>query len=86
VIPWRPIAEMPEALKDGREVLLGWWERNRGGTANPQPDKWVAAVAEWSRYANLPNDWQLSMTGSYAEDGDLYADPTHFAEIDAPKD
>lgn len=83
-IDWIPIADMPDALKDGREVLVGWWDRNPGGTDNPRPDEWTATVAIWPRYHGATPGWQLAQVGSYAEDGDLYGDPTHFAEINPP--
>lgn len=85
MIDWRAIEQMPDSLKDGREVLLGQWDRNVGGTANPQPDRWWSVVAVWMNYANdVRSCWQLAEAGTYAEDGDLWGEPTHYAEINPP--
>ena len=85
MIQWRPIAEMPEAFKDGRDVLVGWWDRNVGGWSNPRPDEWSAVVCRWrTRGSGTYADWELAWTGSHAEDADIYGDPTHFAEITPP--
>lgn len=90
MIDWRPIEAIPDALKDGRELLLGQWDHNVGGTANPQPDRWSSVVAIWSTWHDMSGKqvvggkWQLAETGSYAEDGDLFGDPTHYAEINPP--
>lgn len=85
MIPWRPIAELPEALKDGREVLVGWWDRKVGGTSNPQPDQFTCTTVQWTQYRNGFGKWELSHSGTYAEDGDIYGEPEFFAEITPPR-
>lgn len=70
MIPWRPIAELPESLKDGRRVLL--W--------HPDPDysECGAAIAEWMpKLMNEPPGW-------YDAVGLHRIHPTHFAEISGP--
>ncbi|GGO96535.1 hypothetical protein [Stakelama pacifica] len=84
-IDWKPIADMPQSLKDGREVLLGWWERNVGGTANPRPDYWSSVVVIWWKaFPHSEGRWDIVHTGEYAESSSFYETPTHYAEITPP--
>lgn len=83
MIVWQDIAVMPDSLKDGREVLVGWWDRNCGGTANPRPDEFSAVVVTW-RTRGTYSDWFLALAGDHAEDDSLYTDPTYYAEITPP--
>jgi hypothetical protein len=49
MIPWRPIAELPDELKDGRKVLL-WKER--WAFVGEWDDKNGWTDQEWDRIAN----------------------------------
>jgi hypothetical protein len=88
VIPWRPISELPDQLKDGRPVLL-WisWEKMRSRYQSiDDPDEPVAA--KWYSPGGAPTPerggWVLTQTGAYAEDDDVSGEITHYAEIQAP--
>lgn len=67
-IDWQPIAEIPDALKDGRQVLL-WAEDITPGA---EVGTWEAALPSW------PEGW----TALY--DHAPITDVTHFAEITPP--
>lgn len=69
-IDWIPIADMPDTLKDGREVLL-WETVSRGGSE----------VATWD-----PADrWAGPKRGVWCStDGATIHGITHFAEITPP--
>jgi hypothetical protein len=77
MIPWRPIAELPDELKDGRWILL------KGGEVDhywdEESDHPPAVVAQWAEYGEC---WQFAWydSGTYGE----YSSPTHFAEITPP--
>lgn len=72
-IDWHPIDELPEAFRDGREVLLwtdsgadvGTWKLDRTWT---QDDGWVTHGGYWEA---LYESARIN-------------DATHFAEIDPP--
>lgn len=69
MITWRPIAELPDELKDGRDVLL--WEDGS------------AALANWVDYS--PGDVGGKSANWHDERGSLgHATVTHFAEINGP--
>jgi len=68
VIPWHPIADLPDALKDGRDVLL-WDDKRQCG---PHHFGFYAGViSPGSDY------WLISGSSRRLE-------PSHFAEINPP--
>jgi hypothetical protein len=74
-IDWNPIADIPDALKDGREVLL--WETNVEGQAE---------IATWDPAgpAHMPIERLLTEGVWCDRDGATIHGITHFAEINAP--
>jgi hypothetical protein len=92
VIPWRPISELPDQLKDGRPVLL-WveWptiaERYPALALDPQFQPQPVAGRWRSPGGQTVPDrgyWALTQSGGYAEDDEVSGEITHFAEIQAP--
>ena len=87
-IDWIPIADMPDALKDGRAMLLyggfpdwlhsdevlGDWEDGR-------------RVLTWEKARPVSAWWDDEKWRYASYDGGyygIYDDPTHFAEINPP--
>lgn len=88
-VDWQPIADLSEAMKDGRPVLL-WtdWSSSRArypaaaadGTWRDEP-----VTARWYRPGGGSiGYWALTQPGGYAEDDEVSGKITHFAEIVAP--
>jgi len=75
MIPWHPIADLPDALKDGREVLL--WETVVGLGA--ELGAWYPAGP-----AHFPVERLLSEGVWCDRDGATIHGITHYAEINAP--
>ncbi len=75
MIDWRPIADIPDALKDGREVLL--WEVAVEGRAE---------IAAWSPAgpAHMPPAYQLANGVWSDREGYTIRGVTHFADIGSP--
>lgn len=75
MIPWRPIAELPDELKDGREVLL--WDDGvevvRWGTHHP--------LWDLDKYGSTPPGPEQAWLDN---DGMAIHHATHFAEITPP--
>jgi len=73
MITWRPIAELPDELKDGREVHL-------------RSDHDFDRVGSWGKF-HMRWDGPFSPPefGWMDCDGEHIASPTHFAEINAPE-
>lgn len=63
-----PWQPIETAPKDGSTILL--WDG-------------VETTGYWKEYSFSPGSWQLAMTGSYAQDGDL-DNPTHWAPLPEP--
>ncbi|RSV15673.1 hypothetical protein CA235_07420 [Sphingomonas sp. ABOLF] len=76
MIPWRPIAELPDALKDGQEVLL--WETVVEGRAE-------FAVWSPSGPAFMPASYHLAHGVWCDREGATIHGITHFAEITSPR-
>lgn len=73
-IDWIPIADLPDALKDGREVLL--WEAVVEGRAE---------IAAWSPSAMWKPLLIRNNEGVWCDrDGSTIHGITHFAEITRP--
>lgn len=53
MIPWRPIAELPDGLKDGRDVLL--WS-----TFGAASCKWNSGVRDWCFTQNGLTVWGVT--------------------------
>lgn len=68
MIPWRPIAELPDELKDGRQVLL--WDAD-------EPAGYAAVVASFSALGGSLGCWRN-------DEFLPLQNPTHFAEITQP--
>jgi hypothetical protein len=68
MIAWRPIAELPDELKDGRNVLL--WDGD-------EPAGYEVVVASFSDMGGGEGDWR---NDEFVQ----ITNPTHFAEINAP--
>lgn len=49
--PWHPIAELPDALKDGREVLL--WSRSQGACICEWRDDEPDAFPDFTHFAEI---------------------------------
>lgn len=73
-IPWHPIAELPDALKDGQWIMLSGGDIDYGWDGRTKPP---FVVAQWAGSC-----WQFAWydAGYYGE----YENPTHFAEITPP--
>lgn len=80
-IEWKPIADIPDALKDGRWLLL------KGGSI---PYCWDGdslpplVSAQWSTWLNnqtVAGHWHFAWYDGGYYGG--YVDPTHYAEIEA---
>ena len=63
---WQPIETAP---RDGT-IILVWVDGE-------------CIVVRWLKWCNSndPGRWELTRTGSYAADGELYADPTHWQPL-----
>lgn len=68
-IDWLPLSDMPDALKDGREVLL-WLEEGRAVVADFDMDSW------WIKEDRGP--YQAGVTELRP------GEATHFAELHGP--
>lgn len=87
---WRPISELPDALKDGRPVLL-WtdWSKARARyPASAAEGSWrdEPVAARWYRPGGGADGyWIMTESGAGAYDDEINGDITHFAEIEGPK-
>jgi hypothetical protein len=72
MITWTPIAQLPDELKDGREVLLADERARKVG-------RWFVGTSCWF-LSDGPNALILRAPG----DGFEISTPTHFAEITPP--
>lgn len=79
-IDWIAIADLPAALKDGREVLLA--EFHAAGTANPGPGRWSICVAQWETFFDPRGYWADGEEDRHFEAFALK--PTYFAELNPP--
>jgi hypothetical protein len=68
---WQPFETAP---KDGRSILVYMKNQDPGEEYS---------VIQWS---DLHRSWQLVHTGTYAVDGDVYDDPTHWMSLPEPPD
>lgn len=68
-IPWRPIDELPDELKDGRQVLL--WADDGADVGT-----WTSGENDWDK----PESGYFEALYECVP----CADPTHFAEIVGP--
>jgi hypothetical protein len=75
-IDWILIADMPDALKDGREVLFAFQYAN--GTVNPGPPHRLYSTGRFY-------DGRLFMDGDGHANAITPGEPTHFAEITQPR-
>lgn len=77
MIAWRPIAEMPESLKDGREVLL-WHDEGPPQSPGAEVGTWNSDH-HWSQDDDeAPGYWEALYECA------AIAGVTHFAEINPP--
>lgn len=70
MLNWKPIAELPDALKDGRQVLI--WEDHGGATA-----------CTW-RAEGLLSGWDTGFASEIDGCPLLCEFPTHYAEVNPP--
>ncbi len=87
---WLPITELPEALKDGRPVLLwtDWSSARAQYPTSAAEGHWrdEPVAARWYRPGGGPNGyWSLTETGSGAYEDEVNGPVSHYAEIEPPK-
>ena len=75
MIIWTPIAQLPDELKDGRQIGLAYEYAN--GTVNAGPPHYLYVFGRWHA-----GGWYLDDTD--VETGSITHEPTHFAEITPP--
>lgn len=81
-IDWIPIADLPDALKDGRDVLLFWPDYRYGDYR--EIGSQVIAVGRWKLNHRIGVSY-FADTDESDDDGLAKYGPSHFAEIDAPQ-
>lgn len=69
--------DMSTAPKDGTAILIGSW--TDWGRFSQTDWHWDSCVVKW-----IVDDWQLTQSGSYAEDNYPDIIPTHWCEIPQP--
>jgi hypothetical protein len=80
-IDWIPIAELPEAFKDGRELLF-WYPAGRTvETGNDWIERGESVV---KRFETRPGNGDEPRWYGYYEVDLLDGEPTHFAELHSP--
>lgn len=84
MIDWKAIDQLPDALKDGRMVLL-WTTWGAARAEYPDTPEMRERFADDAVTARWRGDrWALVQAGGYAADDDVNGEITHFAEIQAP--
>lgn len=82
MIDWKPIVELPDALKDGRPVLL--WVSWASARALYPAELVVADEPVCARWKHAGIGYWALTDAANATDDEISGDVTHFAEIDAP--
>ena len=91
MIDWRPIADLPDEMLDGREVLLA--VANTLGTANGGDGvmlnprhPWLRYIATWAPSRGREGGWETTEDDGGGDCHCLGRDePRYFAELTAPE-